>query len=213
VDGFLQSLLMYPTVIFSGLMILVLMFWMVAMIGAIDIEVLDVDIDVDADADADIDGGGGGLLDTLGLAGMPISIAITLVIFFGWVVCLAMNAWAMPSIAEVLPQGASRIVVFLVSGLFAIVFASIASMPLRKAFRNHKAVSKHALSGRHCRITSMSVSATQGQGEIEDGGAGIVAQLRCPHFNTLSLHSRAIVVDYDAEEDAFTVEPADEPDA
>jgi hypothetical protein len=209
-DEFLQSLLSYPTVFFSGLMILVVLFWLVAMIGAIDIEVLDVDIDIDADADADFDGGGG-LMDTFGFAGMPISVAISTVIFVGWVVCLVLNAWATPSIMEFLPKGASRAVVFFVSGVLAIGISSFAQRPVRKAVQNHKAVSKHARAGRPCRVTSMTVTAEQGQGEIEDGGAGIVAQVRCPHFNTLKLHSRCIVVGYDAEQDAFTVEPADEP--
>ena len=209
---FLTSVLMYPTVIFSGLMILVLMFWMVAMLGAIDIEILDIDADFDGDADLDVDGGGG-LIDAFGFAGMPISIAISTIILFGWIVCLVLNAYAMPSVSEVLPKGASRVVVFLASAVLAVVLAAIALRPVRKVFTGHKAVSKHALTGRNCRITSMTVTAEQGQGEIEDGGAGIVAQLRCAQFNTLELHSRAIVVGYDAEQDAFTIEPLDEPDA
>ena len=57
----------------------------------------------------------------------------------------------------------------------------------------------------------MRVTDDQGQAEIEDGGAGIVAQVRCDHFNQMTLHSRAVVVGYDAADDAFAVEPADEP--
>jgi hypothetical protein len=214
-DEFLRALLEPPTVIFTGLMAIVLLFWVIASLGAIDVDFLDfdVDLDTDVDADVDVDGGGGGLLETLGFAGLPVSIAGTAVVLFAWIGSYVLNEWVGPNLEETLSAGASRIAVFVAASILSMIAASLALRPVRNALGNYKAVSKHALLGRFCRVTSLRVSADQGQGEIEDGGAGIVAQVRCVHFNQLQLHSRAIVVGYDADEDAFTVEPADEPSA
>ena len=43
--------------------------------------------------------------------------------------------------------------------------------------------------------------------EVEDGGAGVIAEVRCFRENELTLGSKAIVYDYDADNGVYHVGP------
>ena len=215
-EGLVESLLRYPTVIFTGLMLVVSAFWLLSLIGGLDFEVFDVpELDLDVDGLDGLDGadgaeaGGGSMFQALGLSGVPVTIAATLVIVFGWLTSLLLSETIDEYIGDVLPAGWSPAVVGIGALVIGIVLAGFCVRPIRKALGSHKAVRKHDLVGRAVRITTRQVTAKSGQGEIEDGQAGIVAQVRCDHVNSLTLHSRAVVVGFDAEQDAFEVEPDD----
>ena len=63
--------------------------------------------------------------------------------------------------------------------------------------------------GRTCRITTLRVDGTFGQAEIDDGGAGLVAQVRCLRSNRLTRDTQALVFDYDEAEGVYHVAPLD----
>lgn len=210
-EGLVESLLRYPTVIFTGLMLVVSAFWLLSLIGGLDFELFDVpDMDLDVDGLDGADGaeaGGGSVFQALGLSGVPVTIAFTLVIVFGWLTSLLISETLDEVIEDVLPAGWSPAVVGVIALVIGVILAGFCVRPIAKALGSHKAVRKHELVGRSVRITTRHVTATSGQGEIDDGQAGIVAQVRCDHANGLTLHSRAIVVGFDAAQDAFEVEP------
>jgi len=209
-EGLLGTLLRYPTVIFTALMLVVSAFWLLMLVGGLDFEIFDApDLDVDVDGIDGAAGGAGSFMEGLGLSGIPVTIAGTLVIVFGWITSMLLSETLGDYIDDHLPAGWSHTTVGVAALVIAFVLAGLAARPIRRALGSHKAVRKHELIGRAVRITSMRVTATQGQGEIDDGQAGVVAQVRCDHANGLTLHSRAIVVGFDAGEDAFTVGPDD----
>ncbi|MDR2945313.1 MAG: DUF1449 family protein [Candidatus Adiutrix sp.] len=55
---FVETCLSFPVNIFSGLLIVACLYWLVAAFGLVDIDSLDLDTDVDADLDMDAGGGG-----------------------------------------------------------------------------------------------------------------------------------------------------------
>lgn len=209
-EGLVESLLRYPTVIFTALMLVVSAFWLLMLVGGLDFEIFDApDLDVDVDGIDGAEGGAGSFMDGLGLSGIPVTIAGTLIIVFGWLTSMLLSETLGDYVDDHMPSGWSHTTLGVAALAIAVVLAGVAARPIRKALGSHKAVRKHELIGRPVRITSMRVTGSQGQGEIDDGQAGIVAQVRCDHANGLTLHSRAVVVGFDADEDAFTVEPDD----
>jgi hypothetical protein len=205
-QGWVETLFRYPTVIFTALMLVVSAFWLLSLVGGLDFDLFGApDVDVDADAT----GGGGSVAEALGLSGIPVTIAATLVVVFGWLTSMFLSETIGEYVDEHLPAGWSRTALGVGALVVALGLAALCARPIRKALGSHKAQRKHELIGRPVRITSMRVTGDQGQGEIDDGQAGVVAQVRCPHANGLTLHSPAVVVAFDVDVDAFQVEPDD----
>ena len=48
-----------------------------------------------------------------------------------------------------------------------------------------------------------------GQAEFDDGGAGMIIQVRCDQENKLKKGSQALIVSYDDRREAFIIEPYD----
>ncbi len=211
-QGFLESIVAFPTVVFTVLMGIALLFWAVSMLGGIDLDGFDVDLDADIDLDGDADGGAAhtGLLDTLGLAGVPISIAATALVFFAWVISFVASSWLLPLVGGGVVGTLATVGIGIGSFLLAIPPAAICMRPLRGAFTTHRAVRKRTLVGSICTITTQRVTDTYGQAEIRDGGAGLLMQVRCREGVTLSRDDTAVVCEYDAEEDIYVIAPADQ---
>ncbi|MDQ6962418.1 MAG: hypothetical protein Q9M28_07830 [Mariprofundaceae bacterium] len=88
-DVFLINISSFPTAIYTTLLVVVLGYWLLALSGTFDLNTFDVDIDMDIDVDGGVSNLGGiaGLLTTLGLTGVPITIVISLLILNAWITC------------------------------------------------------------------------------------------------------------------------------
>ncbi len=76
----------FPTVIYSTLLGIVVVYWLVAMLGLIDLDFSgDTELAVDVDADISV-GGVTGLLLTFGLTGVPFTLVVSIIILICWLV-------------------------------------------------------------------------------------------------------------------------------
>ncbi len=88
-------------IIVSILLCTILLYWLFVMLGAVDVDFLDIDIDVDADVDVDVDAdtdveaGGGGffmsLLQFFNLGAMPFMIFMSFLLLSMWVFSMVVN--------------------------------------------------------------------------------------------------------------------------
>ncbi len=85
-DIFLQNALAFPTLIFSFLLSLMMVYWFFAALGAVEVDVLDIEGDSALEGDGLQAEGLAGLLLKLGLGGVPITIVLTLLAMFSWVI-------------------------------------------------------------------------------------------------------------------------------
>ena len=199
--GFFDAALGFPAVVFTVLLAPVLAYWLAVVLGALDIDLFgDLGVDgVDADAGLDIgedigggvgghgDAGGdaagdaatdGGLFagwwQALGLAGVPVTLAASLVVVFGWLVALvataAADSWDVGPTIRLL-GGLVVIAVALVAGSLA---ASVLARPLGRLFVTTEAESNQAFVGRTCTIRTAGVSTSFGQAEAADPSVATV---------------------------------------
>lgn len=252
---FLDALLAYPTVIYTSLMGLSLLYWFTVILGFLDLDLFDLDADLDVgldgamdgaldgaidgaaegaaegaleaaegvgadalqepdlDLDADSPGGIAGILYTLGLAGVPLTISLSLVVLVGWVVCyygMVLVGGLLPAAAEggiveiILGSGVG--LVALVAGLIVTRFAVV---PLKPVFVTQQASRRRDFVGKLCTVTTSRVSSDFGQGEIADGGSGLLVQIRVRDEAELHRGDNALVYEYDAEDEVYYVIPAD----
>src|SRR5690606_20051994 len=81
---FYQIVASFPTIFFTILLIIVVMFWLLAILGAVEISLLDFDIDLDADISST--SAITGFMMRLGLQGVPVTIIVSLIAIFGWLI-------------------------------------------------------------------------------------------------------------------------------
>ncbi|ROO91075.1 hypothetical protein EDD29_8822 [Actinocorallia herbida] len=178
---FAEIALGMPTVVFTVLLGIVVLYWVLAIAG------------LDALAD-DTD-----LLGALGLRGIPTSVIISLFVAVAWFLCLAGTSWLGPNPLVVV--GA------LAGGWLA---ARLLLNPLRYVLPESPVPSRHDFVGRLCVVRTGTVTERFGQAEVraEDGSTALV-QVRRVGSEPLGAGDAALIFDYDAAGEYFWVMPYD----
>lgn len=197
-SAFLAAALSFPTVIFTVLLLFFALYALATLVGLTDIEALDGALGVGDANESLLDGA----LNSLGIAGIPLTI-------FGGAATL--SAWAMSFLGsrflpDMLPM---QLLILFGSLVLGTVVAAQALRPLRPIFNSIEGPTKKQIVGKICTIRSLHVTEGAGTAEVEDGGAGIIAEVRCFRANELTLGSKAIVYDYDPESGVYHVGPID----
>lgn len=187
-----------------------------------DLDGPDLDVDLDGpDLDGpELDGLEGAaqsmsafarIFSALGFHRVPLTVTISFIVFFGWVLCYQ----GMDSLAPLLTDSVSEFLAAAVVGVgsffCAIPPASVAARPLAPVFHIHKASTRRSFVGQECEVLTGRVDDRFGQAEIADGGAGLTVQVRCDHDNALAKGGKALVVSFDDDREAYVIEPLNTP--
>ncbi len=232
---FLQIILGFPTVAFTALMGVIILYWLTVIAGVVDLDLFDLDADIDADidldldvdvdvvvevdvdadvdivADADVDAGGVSgvvsVLDALGLIGVPLTISITLFTFFNW--CTTFLASYALGAGQAPLSGLLQAGVLGGSLVTSLVLTSFAVRPLRPLFQSKAgARAANALIGHTVKVISGSVTASQGRAEMQLEGSTVNLSIRCEvPDNPLGRGDEALIIGYNAEQHTYSVEP------
>lgn len=224
----IDASLAFPTVIFSLFLVVVLLYWVLVVLGTVDMDMFDFDFDgdfggdlggdlgadlgdagadLDGDVDADGDAHGHGtfadILARLDLTEIPLTVSLSLFFLLAWLVCVsAVQVFGAPVTA--LGIGAALAAGAMVISLLATSRVAVVLKPL---FRTFYAPKHKSLLGKTCRITTLKVTDSYGQAEVADGGAGLLIQVRSSNAEELERGSEALIFDYDAENEIFSVKP------
>ena len=191
---FFQATLAFPAVLFTFLLIVCVGYWLLTLLGAVDI-----------DSDA---GDAGDLLGSLGFGGVPLTIALTLTIVVGWFLSL---------VGTVLIEGfgtgariALGVLVLLVALVLALLVTRLLVTPLRSVFHSGPTASRADFVGRTCVIRTGTVTTDFGQAEVhaEDGSSAVV-QVRQTGTDELRAGRPALIYDYDTDGEFFWVAPVE----
>jgi hypothetical protein len=197
--GFLAAAVSFPAVLFSFMLVVVVLYWLLVLVGA------DLDL-LDADADA-----GGGMIGTLGLGGVPLMVALSMWITLSWLLAMigTLVLGAAPGAVGVL----LGIAVLLVAVLGGLLGTRLVVVPIRRAIPRAAEPSRGDFVGRTCVIRTGTVSETFGQAEItSDDGSSAIIQVRRPAAmagnGPLRAGAEALIFDYDPDEEIFWVDRA-----
>ncbi|MFJ9459200.1 hypothetical protein ACIRST_29445 [Kitasatospora sp. NPDC101447] len=145
----------------------------------------------------------GGALDALGLGGVPVTVAVSLLVALAWFVSLA---------GTVLTSGApARGGVFAVALVASWAGTRVLVKPLRRLFPQDRPTTRGDFVGRVCVIRTGRVTADFGQAEVtaEDGSTATVQVRTTTPEPELTVGRTALIFDYDAEGEHFLVAPFD----
>ena len=220
----LTAALAFPTVIYTIMLCLVVMYWLFVIIGFFDIDMLDFGGDADGLLDGTADGiadgvadgaadgvadaaegairGGAGLLEALDLRSVPITVSFSIIVLVAWVLSiLGMNL-----LGGLLDSSLLAVVVGIAAFVVALPVTSVLVRPLSPAFKMDVGRNNASLVGHTCTIATGRVSETFGQADCQVGRDHLLIQVRCRSGNTLKKGSEALIIEYNRTDEAFLVE-------
>ena len=202
----------FPTVIYSTLLGVVVVYLLIGMLGLVDLGFSgDADLELDVGSDVDISVGGlTGLMLTFGLTGVPFTLVISIITIICWLISFYLQFY----ILNWLPDGwlyylmgsIASFIIFVIS----LPLTAIVIRPLKGMFRSVEATESDHLVGNSATIVTGTVSETFGQARLFNNGAEMLLDVRCDPEHTLKKGDKVLLIEYLTEKYAYIVAPYSE---
>lgn len=205
--GFVDAATRFPTAILTALLASVMAYWLIALIGLVDLD--DGGFEVDTDLDGMDPGGVASKLVAFGLGGVPFSVVVSLIVLISWTLCCLAGMWLLPVLPGAIPSAIGGVGALAGSVAISLPLTAAAVRPLRGLFVTHSARNHASLIGETCRVLSQSVDTAFGRAEVATRGASLNIKVWAQVPNTLARGSIARILDYDSVKASFQI--AEEP--
>lgn len=220
---FFNVIFSFPTVIFTFLLCIAFLYWCIAALGLLDIDALDSQIDFDHNLDVAnhaTDGnaddlhitGLAGLLLRFGLDGVPLTIVLTGLFFFGFTICYFIELFLL----RFIPLGFLRIplgaLVIFISLFPAAYITGIVFRPLRKCFikSGESALNTKSAIGQVAVVRTGSVTSTFGEALYQYQGIELLLKIRADESLGLKRGDRVVLIDYSDVDGTYQVVTEDD---
>lgn len=191
----------------SLLLILMLLYWLSVIVGALDIDILQFDFDLEAEGDADIDLQSGGAFQGLmlyfNIGCVPVTVWLSFLVFTCWLLTVLECYYLNPGINILLSLAFA--IPNLIIGMY---FAKFATAPLKKVFQAMapKNITHKSLIGQRAVVASSSINNKFGQILIKTDGAPIT--LNAVTEGTTEIEKGAsVILTAESKPGIFIVEP------
>lgn len=198
----------FPTVIYSFFVLLFLAYWLIAMLGFLDIDMFDADFDADADMDgADGIGGLAGVLIKLGLDGVPVTVSLSILFLICWLISyfMALTTGIVLPLDVTLIRYAVGLVIMVAAFLLAIPITGFLIKPLKTFFKKTNTNSERSLLGASGVVRTSRVSMSFGEAIVNAGGADLILRIRADEALGLTRHDAIVLIEYIDAENAYRV--------
>ena len=209
-----QLALQPANIFFTVFLFLMILYWIMVVLGALDLEFLDIDLDTDSELDIDADGDleitGGffeGFLAFFYLGKIPVMIVFSVLAICMWVTSIIANGYLNPSggMLRGIPIGIGVLVV----GPF---ICKTACMPLARFFMMFKKDynAPRSVLGRIGRVITTKVLKEElGQIEMSGKGASIVLNVFSEGEDVFVKDDEAVVIKEDKTRGVYLIGPVD----
>lgn len=207
---FITKISLYPTIIFTGLVMFVTLYWVVSLLGMADMDTVELS-ESGGDADvANLSSAGffTGLMLKFGLYGVPLIIILSLVSLIGWLLSYLYTSF--------LHQNFDSGILYYVFGTGALIFVLVVSMwltgmiisPIRKNIAKIPKRNSSNNVGKVAVVRTLSVTDKHGEAVLNDGGAGLILKIRSDiNDNSLKQGDKVLLVEYLDEANTYRVTP------
>jgi len=211
-NPFYQNIASFPTVIFSFLLTIVILYWVVAVLGLVDMDVLDFDI---PEADSGLEASANtelttpdvlaGLMLKLGLYGVPVTIIISFISLIGWLCCYYLVYFLLGFIPEGVFRYLAGIPILLVSLFVSVMVTAVLIKPLRPFFKKAQQHTEKLVLGQVATVRTSKVNSGFGEATLEDGGAGLILKVRATGDEEFKRGDRVVLLEYVKDENTYRV--------
>lgn len=211
-DRFYQIVCTFPTVIFSVVLLLCIFYWVLAVLGLVEIDALDFDI-------PDIDGEGvslqndalsnlnvmAGLLVKLGLNGVPFPVVLSFIALLGWAFSFLLVYFIYPLV----PGAVLEFLVGFVILVFALYVSALTTAriikPMRPIFKASNQQYQKQILGQTAVVRTGEVTPEFGEATLEDGGAGLIIKVRSFNNETFHRGDKVVLLEHNKVDNTYKV--------
>ncbi|SMF47349.1 Protein of unknown function [Alteromonadaceae bacterium Bs31] len=208
-DPFYEICSSFPTVVFTVLLIFCILYWALAVLGMVEIDILDFDIPEDIDINNFDDMSNlnvmSGLLLKLGLNAVPLTIVLTLIALLGWVISFLIVYFLFPFVPGALLKFLVAIPVFIGTAYVSAMITATVIRPLRPIFQAANQEVEKTIVGQVAIVRTGRVDKKFGEATVEDGGAGLLVKVRPYKEEQFKRGDRVVLLEYIAEENLYKV--------
>ena len=191
---FIANAFSFPTLFYTGLLILTILYWVASTLGLGDLDIAD-GFELESVEAAETSG----WMNRFKLDGIPVTISISFIIFLSWVICFITVHYYQDKITEELIE------VFL--GFWIIVLAPVISAPivgtlltpLKPIFEKLKQSADgrkaDSLIGHIATIRTNKVTSEFGDAELDDEGANLILKVRAEEPNDFKRGDGVIITE------------------
>ena len=214
-NPFYQNIASFPTVIFTFILAICVLYWLVAVLGFIDIEILDFDLPEADGMELEADGLSNpdvlaGLMLRFGLHGVPVTVIVSFIALFGWLICYYLVHFLFGYVPSGILRYLAGIPVLLGSFYVAVMVTAVVIKPLRPLFKKAQQQTVKYVLGQTAVVRSSRVDNTFGEAVLEDGGAGLILQVRTTGNESFKRADRVVLLEYMKEMNVYRVISEDE---
>ena len=213
---FIESCFSWPSLPATVLVLVVCLYWLLMMLGAVDLDFLDLDVDLDMDMDMDVDAD----------VDFDIDVGHPSILQFGFIPLKWLNIGSVPTM---LWGSIFALMSFMVSRLWnspephpdfqwttdllaiirdfgiAALLTKVWTQPLRGRFDPVEPNKPEDIIGQTCTVTTSEVTPTFGEAELATEGAPLKLKVRNDKGD-ISKGDNVLVTFYRAEENVYLVE-------
>ncbi len=196
---------------FTILLVLVVIYWISVIVGAMDLSFLDFDLDVETDADVDVEtdvsisstaGLHLKLLRFVNLAYIPLMVIVSIFVVSLWIGAILGNYYFNPGMSPLI-----GLVIFIANFIIAVIVTKILTTPLKPLFKslNH-AASKTEIIGTLCTLKYNLEVGRMGQAEVEIGGAPVLINVKIEKDPKMEKGDKALVIMESENKEYYIIE-------
>lgn len=204
---FIENIVSFPTIIFTGLVMFVLLYWLVSLLGMVEMDTFDLDIPEGFDAGDAISGDNLGFFSAIlfkfGLYGVPLVIMLSIFALLGWLVSYLMSSVVASTLSGVLLLLAGVVILVVTTVVSAWVTGRLIA-PFRKIAEKRPDKTFKSVLGKVGTVRSSVVNDTFGEVLVNDGGGGLILKVRCTD-TTFHTGDKVVLIDYVHDDNVYTV--------
>ncbi len=205
-NDLLNAAISAPNLIPTILLVFVLVYWVVVMLGAIDIDFFDLDIELETDADVDGEFSVSWLNHVLGffnLGQVPFMVFMTFLIIPIWVISVMGNYYLGNESFWV------SLLLLIPNLIISLFIAKFLTQPFIRLFGqlDNDMERNMSLIGKICIVTSQASSKKIGQAKIDTSGAPLLLNIQTPEGKSVQSGDTGMVIEYQQDRNIYLVEP------
>lgn len=208
---YLQIIFSYPTAVYTVMLGVLVVYWLVAALGLVDIEMIDGWLDADMELADAVDGNGfAGVMAKFGLTGLPLMIVLTVLALAAWVISYYTESLLLRHLPGGVVGWLAGTASMVASLILAMPVAGLLLRPVRLLYARLRPEPPRSLLGMAGVVRSPVVDATCGIAGVEDGGAGLVLQVRTEAAGGFKRGDRIVLIEYLEADNVYRVVGEDE---
>ena len=205
---FITKISLYPTIVFTGLVMFVTLYWLVSLLGMADMDTVDIGDASCESSNLTSSGFVSGLLLKFGLYGVPLIVILSLISLIGWLLSYFYTSF--------LHQNFDSGILYYLFGTGALIFVLVISMwltgiiisPIRNKIAKIPRRNAASNIGKIAVVRTLSVTDKHGEVELNDGGAGLILKIRSDiNDGSLKQGDRVMLVEYLEAANTYRVTP------